>query len=155
MSGNIANHSPSFHQPVRHSRGDVGSLITSHGRSGPGALFCALGGKSVSPLPATQRSSVQEKDRDCGNNAQRDEDEQRDPHADREAIGKRGLTRWDSHEPREPFVELDSMPLFRIRHTLTILEGKLAGAFPSFRVFSKLPSSIPTTSSQQPVMELN
>jgi len=60
---------------------------------------------------------VQEKDRDCGDNAQRDEDEQRDPHANRESVGKRGLTGWDSHEPREPFVEFHSMPSFRIRRT--------------------------------------
>ena len=37
-------------------------------------------------------SSVQKKDRECGNNAQRDEDEKRDPHANREAVGKRALT---------------------------------------------------------------
>ena len=29
-----------------------------------------------------------------------------------------GLTGWDSHEPREPFVEFHSMPSFRIRRTL-------------------------------------
>ena len=65
-----------------------------------------------------RRSSVQEKDRDCSDNAQRDEDEQGDPHADREAVGKRGLTGWDSHEAREPFVEFHSMPSFPIRRTL-------------------------------------
>jgi len=69
-------------------------------------------------VDAGARSSVQEKDHDCGDNAQRDEDEQRDPHADREAVGKRGLTGWDSHEPREPFVEFHSMHSFRIRRTL-------------------------------------
>jgi hypothetical protein len=63
-------------------------------------------------------SSVEKKDRDCGDNAQRDEDEQRDPHANREAVDKRGLTGWDGHEPREPFVEFHSMPSFRIRRTL-------------------------------------
>jgi len=68
---------------------------------------------------------VQEKDRDCGDNAQRDEDEQRDPHANREAVGKRGLTGWDSHEPREPFVEFHSMPSFRIRRTLVPREDLL------------------------------
>ena len=61
---------------------------------------------------------MQKKDRDGGNNAQRDEDEERDPHANREAVGKRGLTGRDSHEPREPFVEFHSMPSFRIRRTL-------------------------------------
>jgi hypothetical protein len=69
-------------------------------------------------LPERLSSSVQEKDHDCGDNAQRDEDEQRDPHANRDAVGKRGLTGWDSHEPREPFVEFHSMPSFRIRRTL-------------------------------------
>jgi hypothetical protein len=49
-------------------------------------------------------SSVQQQDRDGGNNAQRDDDKERDPHANRNAPGKRGLTGWDSHEPREPFV---------------------------------------------------
>ena len=63
-------------------------------------------------------SSMQEKDRNCGDNAQRDEDEQRDPHANSEAVGKRGLTGWDSYEPREPFVEFHSMPSFRTRRTL-------------------------------------
>jgi hypothetical protein len=48
---------------------------------------------------------VQKKDRDCGDNAQRDEDEERDPHANRNAVGKRVTTRRDSHESREPFVE--------------------------------------------------
>ena len=56
---------------------------------------------------------MQEKDRDCGDNAQRDEDEQRDPHANREAVGKRGLTGWDSHEPREPVVEFHSISFLR------------------------------------------
>ena len=51
------------------------------------------------------RSSVQKKDRDCGDNAQRDEDEERDPHANRNAVGKRVTTGRDSHESREPFVE--------------------------------------------------
>ena len=51
------------------------------------------------------RSSVQKKDRDCGDNAQRDEDEERDPHANRNAVGKRVTTGWHSHESREPFVE--------------------------------------------------
>jgi hypothetical protein len=63
-------------------------------------------------------SSVQEKDRDCGDNGQRDEDEQRDPHANRDAVGKRGLTRWDSREPREPFVEFHSMSSFPILRAL-------------------------------------
>ena len=75
---------------------------------------------------------MQEKDRDCSDNAQRDEDEQRDPHANREAVGKRGLTGWDSHEPREPFVEFHSMPSFRIRRTPVPSEDleplKLVGA---------------------------
>src|SRR5215831_15552270 len=70
-------------------------------------------------LPERLSSSVQEKDRDCGDNAQRDEDEQRDPHANRDAVGKRGLTGRDRHEPREPFVEFHSMPSFRIRRTLS------------------------------------
>ena len=70
-------------------------------------------------------SSVQKKDRDGGNNAQRDEDEERDPHANREAVGKRGLTGWDSHQPREPFVEFHSMPSFRIRRTLVPSEDLL------------------------------
>ena len=61
---------------------------------------------------------MQEKDRDRGDNAQGDEDEQRDPHTNRESVGKRGLTGWDSHEPREPFVEFHSMSSFRIRRTL-------------------------------------
>jgi hypothetical protein len=51
------------------------------------------------------RSSVQKKDRDCGDNTQRDEDEERDPHANRNAVGKRVTTGWHSHESREPFVE--------------------------------------------------
>jgi len=72
-----------------------------------------------------RRSSVQEKDRDCGDDAQRDEDEQRDPHANRESVGKRGLTGWDSHEPREPFVEFHSMPSFRIRRTPVASEDLL------------------------------
>jgi hypothetical protein len=72
-----------------------------------------------------RRSSVQEKDRDCGDNAQGDEDEQRDPHANREAVGKRGLARWDSHEPREPFVEFHSMPSFHLRRTLVPSEDLL------------------------------
>jgi hypothetical protein len=51
------------------------------------------------------RSSVQKKDRDCGDNTQRDEDEERDPHANRNAVGKRVTTGWHSHESREPFIE--------------------------------------------------
>jgi hypothetical protein len=74
--------------------------------------------RSFGKFVFVRRSSVQEKDRDCSDNAQRDEDEQRDPHANREAVGKGGLTGRDSHEPREPFVEFHSMPLFRIRRTL-------------------------------------
>jgi len=35
------------------------------------------------------RSSVQKKDRDCGDNAQRDEDEECDPHANRNAVRAR------------------------------------------------------------------
>src|ERR1700751_1648759 len=46
------------------------------------------------------RSSVQKKDRDCGDNTQRDEDEERDPHANRNAVGKRVTTGWHSHESR-------------------------------------------------------
>ena len=77
---------------------------------------------------------MQEKDRNCGDNAQRDEDEQRDPHANREAVGKRGLTGWDSHEPGEPFVEFHSMPSFRIRRTVCAEQGsEYAGRFPSPR----------------------
>jgi hypothetical protein len=68
-------------------------------------------GPSLFPLGAV--SSMQEKDHDCGDNAQRDEDEQRDPHANREAVGKRGLTGWDSHEPREPVVEFHSISSLR------------------------------------------
>ena len=63
-------------------------------------------------------SSVQKSDRDRGDNAQRDEDEECYAHANRECGGKRGLTGWDSHEPREPFVEFHSMSSFRIRRTL-------------------------------------
>ena len=48
---------------------------------------------------------MQKKDRDCGDNAQRDEDEERDPHANRNTVHKRVTTGWDSHESREPFVE--------------------------------------------------
>jgi hypothetical protein len=48
---------------------------------------------------------VQKKDRDCGDNAQRDEDEERDPHANRNAVDKRVTTGRDSHVSREPFVE--------------------------------------------------
>ena len=48
---------------------------------------------------------MQKKDRDCGDNTQRDEDEERDPHANRNAVGKRVTTGWHSHELREPFVE--------------------------------------------------
>jgi hypothetical protein len=48
---------------------------------------------------------MQKKDRDCGDNAQRDEDEERDPHANRNAVCKRVTTGWHSHESREPFVE--------------------------------------------------
>ena len=48
---------------------------------------------------------MQKKDRDCGDNAQRDEDEERDPHANRNTTGKRVTTGRDSHESREPFVE--------------------------------------------------
>ena len=48
---------------------------------------------------------MQKKDRDCGDNTQRDEDEERDPHANRNAVGKRVTTGWHSHESREPFVE--------------------------------------------------
>ena len=68
---------------------------------------------------------MQEQDRDCDDNAQRDEDEQRDPHAHREAVGKRGLTGRDSHEPCEPFVEFHSMPSFRIRRTFVPSEDLL------------------------------
>src|SRR5215471_20097772 len=74
--------------------------------------------KGITKTAPAQSSSVQEKDRDCGDNAQRDEDEQRNPHANRDAVGKRGLTGWDSHEPREPFVEFHSISAFRIRRTL-------------------------------------
>ena len=49
--------------------------------------------------------SVQKSDRDRGNNAQRDEDEERYAHANRQTVGKRGLTGRDSHKPCEPFVE--------------------------------------------------
>jgi hypothetical protein len=62
--------------------------------------------------------SVQKSDQDRGDNAQRDEDQECDAHANREAVGKRGLTGWDSHEPREPLVEFHSMSSFRIRRTL-------------------------------------
>jgi hypothetical protein len=61
---------------------------------------------------------VQKSDRDRGDHAQRDEDEECYAHANREAVGKRGLTGWDSHEAREPFVEFYSMSSFRIRRTL-------------------------------------
>ena len=44
------------------------------------------------------RSSVQKKDRDCGDNTQRDEGEERDPHANRNAAGKRVTSGWHSHE---------------------------------------------------------
>jgi hypothetical protein len=49
--------------------------------------------------------SVQKTDRDCGDNAQRDGDDERDPHANRNTTGKRVMTGWHSHESREPFVE--------------------------------------------------
>jgi len=49
---------------------------------------------------------VQEKDRDCGNNAQRNEDEERDPHANRNEVSKRVTTGWHSRESRELSVEL-------------------------------------------------
>ena len=61
---------------------------------------------------------MQKSDRYRGDNAQRDEDQECDAHANRETIGKRGLTGWDSHEPGEPFVEFHSMPSFRVRRTL-------------------------------------
>lgn len=48
---------------------------------------------------------MQKKDRDCGDNTQRDKDEERDPHANHNAVGKRVTTGWHSHESREPFVE--------------------------------------------------
>jgi hypothetical protein len=44
------------------------------------------------------RSSVQKEDRDCGDNAQRDEDEERYPHANRNAVGKRVTIGWHSHK---------------------------------------------------------
>ena len=47
-------------------------------------------------------------------NAQRDEDQECDAHANRETIGKRGPVGWDSHEPGEPFVEFHSMSSFRM-----------------------------------------
>jgi hypothetical protein len=78
-------------------------------------------------LPERLSSSVQEKDRDCGDNAQRDENEQRDPHANREAVGKRGLTGWDSHEPREPVIELHICRLIRSFVAL----DRLSVAFPA------------------------
>ena len=43
---------------------------------------------------------MQKKDRDCGDNTQRDEDEERDPHANRNTVGKRVTTGWHSHESR-------------------------------------------------------
>jgi hypothetical protein len=48
---------------------------------------------------------VQKKDRDRRDNAQRDENEERDPHANCNAVGNRVTTRWHSHESREPFVQ--------------------------------------------------
>jgi hypothetical protein len=39
------------------------------------------------------RSSMQKKDRDCGDNAQRDEDKERDPHANRNAVAQAGYDR--------------------------------------------------------------
>jgi hypothetical protein len=48
-------------------------------------------------------------DRDRGDNAQRDEDEERYAHANRQAVGKRGATGRDSHKPGEPFVEFHSV----------------------------------------------
>jgi len=56
---------------------------------------------------------VQKSDRDRSDNAQRNEDEECYAHANRQGVGKRGLTGWDSHEPGEPFVEFHSMSLFR------------------------------------------
>ena len=53
---------------------------------------------------ASYKSSVQKKDRDGGNNAQRDNDPERDSRANRNAPGEPGLTGWASHEPRESFV---------------------------------------------------
>ena len=61
---------------------------------------------------------MQKSDRDRGDNAQRNKDEEGYAHTNREAVGKRGLTGWDSHEPREPFVEFHSMSSFGLRRTL-------------------------------------
>jgi hypothetical protein len=63
---------------------------------------------------------VQKKNRDGGNNAQRDNNPECDPRANRNTPGKRGLTGWDSDEPREPFVEFHSISTFRIRRTLLV-----------------------------------
>ena len=73
------------------------------------------------PVPTRRcvtSSSMHKSDRDRGDNAQRDEDEERYAHANRQAVGKWGATGRDSHEPREPFVEFHSMSSFRIRRTL-------------------------------------
>jgi hypothetical protein len=86
-----------------------------------GLLLCPNAGRRG------HRSSVQEKNRDCGDNAQRDENERRDPHANREATGKRGLTGWDSHEPREPVIELHICRLIRSFVAL----DRLSVAFPA------------------------
>jgi hypothetical protein len=75
-------------------------------------------------------SSVQKKDRDGGNNAQRDEDEERDPHANREAVGKRGLTGWDSHEPREPFVEFRITKCYKILVLARVVQVVYRGKHP-------------------------
>jgi hypothetical protein len=70
-------------------------------------------------------SSVQKEDRDAGNKAQGDEDKERDPHTNRKTVGKRGLTRSDSHQTCEPFVEFHSISSFRIRRTLPLGPSRL------------------------------
>jgi hypothetical protein len=90
---------------------------------------------------------VQKSDRDRGDNAQRDEDEECYAHANRECGGKRGLTGWDSHEPREPFVEFHSMSSFRIRRTRRRARIWIRRAFSRFMIsqFQFVPQYITIT----------
>jgi len=80
---------------------------------------------------------MQKKDRDCGDNAQRDEDEERNPHADRDAVGKRVTTGWHSHASRELFVEFHGFqsPGESPRGSAVYLTGKLPEiVFPAFEL---------------------
>lgn len=72
---------------------------------------------------------MQKSDRYRGDNAQRDEDQECDAHANRETVGKRGMTAWDSHESGEPFVEFYSTPSFRVRRL--VRHGAIAPSLPT------------------------